>query len=297
MTGAGLALGLVLAASSTGYVRSRVETGKANDPAAHCLWWKEGTISFTQNQRGDPDAPGEAAFEAVSAGYSAWNAVAGRCGNLRLEEQPRTLRKDVGYDPRASDNLNVVVFRSKACNNGVVPAGDDCWTEGDCNNLYDCWQYSAATIGLTTTTYDRNTGRIYDADMELNSGNFRFTTVDAPPCVGGAAISCVSSDVQNTVTHEVGHFLGLDHAPASDSTMYASAPLGETSKRTLDADSEAFVCDVYPAGAPSRDCVVVPVDDTLGKQASCNAAGAALGPLSAVGLLGLLARRLRRGRR
>ena len=294
MIPAGWALGIFLAVTP-GYVRSRVDTGVAKDPAAHCLWWKGGTISFTQNQRGDPDAPGEAIFSAISEGYATWSGVAARCGNFTLSEQARTSRKDVAFDPAASDNINLVIFRTKGCNNGLVPAGDSCWTDGDCNNLYDCWQYSAATIGLTTTTYDRKTGQIYDADMELNTANFRFTTVDAPPCAPGVATNCVSSDVQNTVTHEVGHFLGLDHAPDPASTMYASAPLGETSKRSLDPASEAFVCEVYPAGRPSQDCVVVPVDETLGPQASCSAVGG--GGLGALAVLGLLSRGLRRGRR
>ena len=265
----GWALALALAATSTGYVRSRVETS-SSVAAAHCLWWKEGTIGFAQNQLGNPDAPGEAGFTAVSAGYATWDAQAAACGNFHLDEQARTSRKDVGYDPAASDNLNLVVFRSQSCRD-KVPTGDSCWTEAECNNRYDCWQYTSATIGLTTTTYDRKSGQIYDADMELNAANFNMTTVDAPPCAAGLSTACVSADVQNTVTHEVGHLLGLDHAPSPGSTMYASAPTGETSKRSLDDASRAFVCDVYPAGLPSRDCVINPVDEVLGPRASCSA--------------------------
>ena len=266
---------LMLALATTPYERSRVETSSTT-ASAHCLWWQAGAIGFAQNQVGNPDAPGEAGFTAVSRGYATWDAQASTCGNFRLEEKARTPRKDVGYDPAASDNLNLVLFRAQSCRD-KVPSGDSCWSDGECNNRYDCWQYTAATIGLTTTTYDRRTGQIYDADMELNAANFKMTTVDTPPCVGGVTTACVSSDVQNTVTHEVGHLLGLDHAPDSHSTMYASAPIGETSKRTLDDGSRAFVCEVYPAGLPSQDCVIVPVDEELGPRASCSAVGPASG--------------------
>ncbi|MBM4381351.1 MAG: matrixin family metalloprotease, partial [Deltaproteobacteria bacterium] len=170
--------------------------------------------------------------------------------------------------------------------------GDSCWSDADCNNRYDCWQYTAATIGLTTTTYDRKTGQIYDADMELNAANFKMTTADAPPCAAGILNNCVSSDIQNTVTHEVGHLLGLDHAPDPQSTMFASAPTGETSKRSLDDDSRAFVCEVYPAGQDSRDCVLVPVEEALGPRASCSMVGGrGAWPWLVLGLLGAAARR------
>ena len=46
----------------------------------------------------------------------------------------------------------------------------------------------------------------------------------------------------------------LDHSPDPTSTMYAVAPLGETSKRILDPASQQFLCDVYPPGLASRDC-------------------------------------------
>jgi hypothetical protein len=36
--------------------------------------------------------------------------------------------------------------------------------------------------------------------------------------------------------------------------MYASAPIGETSKRTLSDDDVAGVCDIYPSDAPPTTC-------------------------------------------
>ena len=43
-------------------------------------------------------------------------------------------------------------------------------------------------------------------------------------------------DVQNILTHELGHALGLGHSANTEATMYYSADLGETKKRDLHTD-------------------------------------------------------------
>lgn len=274
------------------YVRSRVDTGGGSNSRAHCLYWKGGEIAWTQAEPGNAETTGDTEFTAISQSFKTWNDQAEVCGNFTFAEKlPRTFRRDVAYDPSSSDNQNLVVFRSSRCADKTNQS-DSCWTNGDCNNRYDCWQYAGGTIALTTTTYDRTTGQIYDADLELNDWGFTFTTVDAPECnkSGPLLQSCVATDVENTVTHEVGHMLGLDHSPDPESTMYASAPVGETKKRSLDQCSKEFICDVYPKGRPSRDCIIVNVSGgrtdgvaDLGDVAGCNATSA--GPLVALAVL------------
>jgi uncharacterized protein (TIGR03382 family) len=126
-----------------------------------------------------------------------------------------------------------------------------------------------------------------------------FTTVDSPPCVYdkyapdfGFNQSCVATDVQNTLTHELGHAFGLDHTTYAGSTMNATAPAGETSKRSLDQGTSQFICDVYPKGAPARDCVISTVDQELGQKAGCSATSAA--PFGAFAVLGWALMRRRR---
>ena len=95
-------------------------------------------------------------------------------------------------------------------------------------------------------------------------------------------------DIQNTLTHEIGHVIGLDHAPDEDSTMFASAPSGETTKRILDEGTQKALCEIYPRGDPfSQPCdplaslrrkIVAKSSGTPGFEAvGCSSAG--LGPV------------------
>lgn len=53
-------------------------------------------------------------------------------------------------------------------------------------------------------------------------------------------------DVQNCFTHELGHFLGLgDELSKTSGTMYVQANLGETNKRTLEADDINGLKTIY----------------------------------------------------
>jgi MYXO-CTERM domain-containing protein len=137
-------------------------------------------------------------------------------------------------------------------------------------------------------TFDTQTGEILDADMELNGWNGALPPGDtgwyltcagpgAPACpspVFGQA-GCVEIDVGNTVTHEAGHMLGLDHVcnpsyPAPydacprvpspsgplEPVMAPSAVPGDTDKRVLKPDDVEGACTIYPpaSGGGGRGC-------------------------------------------
>jgi hypothetical protein len=150
----------------------------------------------------------------------------------------------------------------------VVPPGDSCSTSTPptCNNKYDCWGSDSGTIALTTTTFNVTTGRILDADVELNGVSRHFTTADGPGCTGGTYDNCVSTDIQATMTHEFGHSLGLDHTSLRTSVMYpqAGGATEQIQKRVIDPGSSDFICQVYPQGGPSRDCIIVAATSDLG---------------------------------
>jgi Matrixin len=274
----------LLLGQSVPYVRTKTDNG------SHCLRWPvsagaRGTISFVQSNVGDPIL-GQGAFDAVSRSAQTWETQLQACGNLDLVEGAHSASRSVGYT-QGGQNENLILFRSELCP-AVVPAGDPCIAALTCGNVYDCWEHGATTVALTTSSYVIASGEVLDADVEINAATATPTIVDSPPCSPGSiSTSCVANDVQNAATHELGHFLGLDHSPDASSTMYASEPLGETSKRVLDSGSKQFVCDVYPSGQASRDC-------TSSGDGGCSSAGGtgAVGP----GLLLLLAFVTRRAR-
>ena len=55
-----------------------------------------------------------------------------------------------------------------------------------------------------------------------------------------------SIDLQSTLTHEIGHALGLGHSDIAEATMAPSIIGGDISKRTLDQDDINGICALYP---------------------------------------------------
>jgi uncharacterized protein (TIGR03382 family) len=249
---------LVLVVSGqTPYVRSRV----GNNPDSHCLWWPAGTLTLYQSATGIQETPGDAEFLALQRSLSTWRQALAERGNLQFVDGGRTDGHEIGFnraDP--ASNRNMLVFRTRDCSS-IAPSDDVCWSESGCGNKYNCWDDAGSgqfTLALTTTTYDVNSGRLYDADIEINDANFYFTTADGPVCGEPESQLCAVTDVESTVTHEVGHLLGLDHSPDTFSTMFASAERGETSKRLLDPGTQQFILDVYPAGRAAQRCALPP---------------------------------------
>jgi hypothetical protein len=103
-------------------------------------------------------------------------------------------------------------------------------------------QFKAAVNGggnpLAVTTITHSGSTISDVDTVFNT-SYSWSTSGS-----GSAY-----DVQNVATHELGHWLSLaDLSGGGDTekTMYYSAALGETKKRTLETDDLNGINAVYP---------------------------------------------------
>jgi hypothetical protein len=155
--------------------------------------------------------------------------------------------------------------------------------------------YSPEAPAQTIITFGDDPSRpeyatILDADVELNNVNYHFGVAEmAGACAPGTCPrgpGCVM-DLQNTLVHELGHLMGLDHtcydgvapvrpkdgngqpipscgvgglSPAIiDATMYNYTDCNETKKRSPEADDVAGICALYPlAGNPHTCSRVVP---------------------------------------
>ncbi len=274
---------VVAAAPAHAWVRSKNSSGRE-------VWWSSRGHSFQMDAQGTPDVTGTAAFDAIRKSFQTWANVT--CSDLTFPEEALSTdpkARLVGYFP-GQTNHNLVLFRTQACSS-VVPAGDPCLSAGGCSNKYDCWDKGDGAIATTTTTSISSTGQIQDSDTEFNDAPhasgpaYVFTAVDTCP---DGTNSCVKIDVQNTMTHEAGHTVGLDHSSDPRATMYATAPIGETSKRILGQDDINGICAIYPRGQPTVTNLETP--------GGCSSSPSQTGPGAALAALLLLLHGRRRSR-
>lgn len=250
-----VAWGLLAAAAAAAqpYRRTRVPETEV------CLSWPNRTITYQVDAAGSSRTPRDSEFQAIDAAFRTWQQLSDSCSDFRLIAGPRLAELVVGGAP-GSEGVNAITFREVSCQ-VAVPAGDPCLAASTCQNEYRCWDHPEEVIALTTVTYKKRSGQIQDADIELQAAPhadgeaFLFTTVNAPPCsADSVSVSCVAMDVQNTMTHEIGHLLGFDHVPGLGSTMEASALVGETNKRIIDSGTAQGFCDTYPRALAPVPC-------------------------------------------
>ncbi|MBM4291386.1 MAG: matrixin family metalloprotease [Deltaproteobacteria bacterium] len=232
------------AARAQTYVRSKTDGGVPTR-------WYTKCVPVYLNAAGSATLPQASVERAIGASLDAWSAVG--CADLSLLYEGLTSRGDVGYVTTPGvQNINQVVFEQ-------------------------VWRHDPSALALTTITMCQNTttqcpaGTIVDADIEVNEDQYTFATNGAPSAI----------DLENTLTHEVGHLIGFDHAASASSTMFAAAPPGETGKRTLAPLDERGACDVYPASS-CLACELGPLDLSasgvgLPRDAQCTSGGAGAG--------------------
>jgi hypothetical protein len=236
---------------------------------------------------------------AVAAATAAWSAGLNDCTYLAI--LPQTFS---GPAPRAANDAhNSLIFRSQSwCQ--LAP-------DGSCEVEYD-----PSALAFTWDTANKKSGQIYDADIEVNLVDYEWADVVANPSLSE------DMDLQNALTHELGHFIGLDHtcytpspsapnppldnngvrvpdcdvAPADvqNTTMYPSAMPGDTQKRTLAPDDQNGLCTIYPIDHPPPG----PNEQLRGRFAGCSLAGSPRSPIGAAVVVGaaaiLIGRRRRR---
>jgi hypothetical protein len=230
-------------------------------PAGSYLFWPNGCVFMTYDAAGTSELAGDTEFPIIDAAMATWNNGVAACGYIELMGAGKASGHEVG-----KDYINLIKFRDdKWC----IPATD---TEPE-----HC--HAAAAAGITTLTFIKHAGAsddgaIVDADVEINGVNFAITN-------GTSGGGKCAADLGNTITHELGHVLGLEHTcvtaddpprkdnngdavpacPSSDpriteATMYPYQTCGETKKKTLSDDDIAGACAIYPTAQDPKTCSV-----------------------------------------
>lgn len=182
-------------------------------------YWQSPCLSFYLNENGTTQMDFTAVQEVVRKSVQEWNHP--KVSSLTLHYAGQTNEDRIGYNPYIDENANIIVFRDN-----------------------DTWEESRQMMALTTVTHSRSTGLIYDADIEINTTHYHYGIFETD---GSGVV-----DLQNTLTHEIGHTFGLAHSSKLDATMFPYSGTGEINLRTLDQDDLDAIANVYPPS--SKKC-------------------------------------------
>ena len=142
------------------------------------------------------------------------------------------------------------------------------------------WTWNVDAVATTVITISRSTHQILEADIAFNVKHTEFAVV------GSEHANLKGYDVQNAMTHELGHALGLAHNTLPNTVMFPSSTPGETSKRALATDDVDGLRFLY---APP---VVAVASPTAAAARGCSASGSA--PFALVALMMVVLMRRRR---
>jgi hypothetical protein len=193
------------------------------------LFWGRSCLSFSVQRDGSArnHISANELEASVRAAFDTWTSA--DCGGgthpgLVVQNLGKVECDQEEYSARAA-NANIYVFR------------DDTWFDDP--RVVDA-------LALTTAHHDPDTGQILDVDVELNGTQGNVTTSEPED----------GADLLSILTHETGHFLGLDHTRDTSAVMYSKYEPGGPSLRALRADDVAGICAIHPpvSIAPSSDC-------------------------------------------
>ncbi len=296
-------LSVILAGRAQAFVR------EVNPTSGAPVFWKQSCVPVTIYLNGFDKSPYQydldvaGIVKSITAAAHAWSGDVVACpsgGAPYLEIVPSFAPPDAVAPPATYDGKNSIIFRSSD------------------------WPYADEALAHTRVVSAPD-GHILDADIEINASNALQIWMNLDEGVSPPASQSHIGDgpgyydLQNALTHEFGHFIGLAHTcyratdgprlddddgqptpdcpgtPAIQATvMYPETQPGETSQRTLSPDETAASCAIY---APTHAHEVCALDTA--------APGCAVGTptrrtplvgLAGVALLAIIVRRRRRAR-
>jgi hypothetical protein len=280
--GAALAIGIVtFSLPAAGYVRARDKMTGAP------LFWLEPRQALEVAR--PPDGLGVSAAdlrEAALQAVTAWSFPKIGCTGVDLRLEPGLT--DSQFAGR--DGKNRIIMRTGLwCHDPDAPTP----------LLMHC--YDPAALAITSMFSRANPGKLddgqmFEADIEINAvGDYWWTLIPDGPF--SARDYDTLYDLASVLTHETGHFIGLEHTcllpgaavlqddkgnetvdcdflPDADrvaiqeGTMYPRMNAADVNLRTLTADDIRAACEIYPAmeneWSGGGGCAIAPVPSSRG---------------------------------
>lgn len=184
-------------------------------------------VSYWINDGGRAGSANGSEFYAVQSSFQTWQDI--QSANIRFDYKGVSPARSVGYD-----GVNLITFADDS-----TPLG-------------------SSTIAATFTFFTNQSGNLFfdEADIAFNT-SLAFSTSGEEG----------RYDIQSVLTHEIGHFLGLDHSALLSSVMVPFGVPAQLDQRTLSYDDIAGVTEIYPnpsSTAPTGQIQGVIRDGTSG---------------------------------
>jgi Matrixin len=206
------------------------------DPVTSCptgipIGWPQLCVSYSMQRDASETIDLETATTVAEKAFDVWQTAPcplGGSPSIRADHKFGTVACKVHEYNQVDGNANIIMFHDTD------------------------WPYGAAggsVLALTTVTFSKKTGDIYDVDMEINAQQALSTNEIVDPN---------GYDLQSIITHEAGHFMGLAHSFDPDATMWAHYSAGTESFRDLSDDDIAGICTVYPPTTALNVCDFAP---------------------------------------
>ena len=228
-----LSLGSALAPASARAWCQMTTSNDAPTAAMPCvtdgepLAWRTGCMAYAVDERGGIDLTAAQIEGVLDRSFRTWMSVTCDGASPGFDI--------LGYVERAT--CQDAQYRGNRGNVNVVAMVSD-WEERD---------YDPSAYAITTVWHNTDTGTILDVDVLVNEQLGPYAICPDTGCLPALPRNQVV-DLENVITHELGHFFGIAHSDVPNATMYLSAARGETLKRTLAEDDIEAMCSIYPPG-------------------------------------------------
>jgi len=177
------------------------------------LAWSSPSIAWNLHVAGSADVDDGSHEAAIRAAFSSWDSVGG--SQIQFTQGP-----DVASGPGG-------------------PTHAVMWDE---NGETGYFPPNSGIVALTPISYDTGSGAILDADVIFNGVDYDWSTTGAED----------TFDVQDVLTHEIGHFIGLDHSPTASGSMWPYVSPTQWLHRSLSLDDRSGAIAVAEQPSQTR---------------------------------------------